>query len=756
MATDLNETERLHRLGLAIHWLRPKSKIPCRSGWSSGPREGWTALKNSYREGYNVGVRLGAASKVPDGYLAVLDVDIKSSDPKHQAEAKEKVLELFPEAKDAPKVWSGRGNGSAHYYVRLKEPSSGGETLARSPEEVEVKMPSVSPSAKELKKLTPKKIEKGLRLRAAWEVSLLSEGRQVVLPPSIHPDSGKPYRWARPFKENLNSVPTIEKPEIKEVKTSQVQSSPTPPTETMATFTRVNPHELGLKKEHVDMLMTGEGVEDRSAACFSLCLALLQRNVPESTILSLLTDKGLFLGRTAFDHAHTDRRERAAKWVERYCIAKAKQKIAESVLVADVFDVEEEWQKKLAFTQGPKGSPPKIKANFDNVILILQNVVGENLLIRNVFSNEDFWGIDTPWGYEAGQKRLAANEDALEVKKWASDQFQVDFPVSVIEEALTWITCQNEFHPVQDFLDSLSWDGVPRVENAFIHYMGANAMPKEYIRAVTRKFFLALIKRIYEPGCKMDSMPVLEGAQGIGKSSFGRILVGEEWFLDGLPDLADKDAALNLQGIWLCEMSELSSLYRSALEAAKGFIVRQTDKIRPPYGRRRVDLKRSTVFLGTTNEKDFLIDPTGNRRFWPLSVHQCRFKDLAKDREQLLAEAYFLYTFEEEPLYLSGSVKKMAEEIQDLRRIEDDADAMLDQLKTFFDKRVSGSGIDPNRFQVDELFKSGPLQTFQINTATRKSAAKALRKLKFRRRHTMRGNLWVKGSPSLDERARRK
>lgn len=736
---DLTEIERLHRLGFAIHWLRPKSKIPVRSGWTTARREPWQATKDRYREGCNVGVVLGAVSKMPDGYLAVVDLDVKSEDPKHRREAKEKALDLLPELKDAPKVWSGRGNGSAHYYVRLTQPLTGGETLARSKELVRVKMPSVTPSLKDQEGLPPHKIKAGYRLRAAWEISLMSQGRQVVLPPSIHPDSGQPYRWARPVGKSLTSLPIVTPPQVI---STPIAPPPQIPTAIAQGFERVNPLTLGLKPEHLAMLQTGEGVTDRSAALFSVCLALAQRKTPDATILSALTDKALYLGRTAYDHANTPQRDRAARWVERYCLTKAKQTVAENEFAADVFDCVEEWQKKLSFVQGPKGAPLKIKAVYENAILILQNVVGEDLLRRNLFSSEDFWNLDTPWGTLAGEKRSGSNEDALEVKKWAIDQFGVDFPVSVVEEALTWITLQNQFHPVRDFLGSLIWDGTPRVENAFRFYMGANAMPVLYIQAVTRKFFLALMKRIYEPGCKMDSMPVFEGAQGIGKSSFGRILVGEEWFLDGLPDLADKDAALSLQGIWLCEMSELSSLYRSAMESAKAFISRQVDKVRPPYGRRRIDLPRSTVFLGSTNDSEFLIDPSGNRRFWPLSVSQCRFKELARDRMQLLAEARFMYDFAEEPLYFKGALLKVAEKIQDAKRTEDDADAMQAKLAAFLKGPSEGIALDLSQFQLDDLFDVGPWQTFSKNMVTRKSAGRVLRAAGFEKHHTMTGKRW--------------
>src|SRR5690606_17733220 len=191
------------------------------------------------------------------------------------------------------------------------------------------------------------------------------------------------------------------------------------------------------------------------------------------------------------------------------------------------------------------------------------------------------------------------------------------FPTPVIEDALNRIAVKNGYHPVKDYLESLSWDGVPRIETAFKRYLKADA-PEPYLSEISRKFFLALVTRIYQPGAKFDTLPVFEGPQGIGKTSFGEILVGKRWHLDGLPKLTDKDAAVNIEGIWLVEFGELSSIYRSDREAAKSFITRTVDKFRPPYGHRRQDFPRQTLFYGTTDKKEYLTDDAGNRRYWPV------------------------------------------------------------------------------------------------------------------------------------------
>lgn len=729
---DFKEIKRLHKMGWAIHWLKPKSKVPLQSGWTKGPRASLDELKKLYREGLNVGVRLGEVSKLKNGYLAVIDLDIKSTENKHRLEAEKKLFEIFPEAKDSPLVFSGRGNGSAHYYVCLKKPLSGDNRKGQSAEVVKVVMPSAAPSNKEKAELSTVELKNGVRLRAAWEISLMSEGRQVVLPGSFHPDTGRLYKWARPVSEDGSNLPVLAVAPANSAVSKPENDKDTGPT----VFEEVDPDSLGLRPDQLAALKEGDGVEDRSAYCFSLSMALLQRKVSENQIVSLLTDKRFWLSQTAYDHAKTKSRARAALWVRKYCLAKAKQKVNESLFENEIFEEPADWHQTL--DQSDKG---KLRATFHNIVTILENELSPSLLKRNLFSNEDFFGMDTPWGAKEGEKRSGGSEDALRVKKWLIEKFDLEASVAIIEEALLFITTQNEFHPVKEFIEALEWDGVDRVATAFKTYLKAK-MPEPYLSDVSRKFFLAMIKRIYEPGCKFDHLPVLEGLQGIGKSSFGKILVGKEWFMDGLPDLADKDAALNLQGIWLVEMGELSSLYRSQLEAAKAFITRETDKVRPPYGRRRVDLPRQCVFLGTTDKHDYLQDPAGNRRFWPVKVLQVDFEGLERDRLQLIAEAKFIYDFAREPLYLTGKSKEQAVKIQELRRIETEGDSMETRFMKWLSQPEKERGMEISNIALEDLFDVGPFSVFQKSQSNRLWAANVLRKAGYRREHTREGKRW--------------
>lgn len=194
------------------------------------------------------------------------------------------------------------------------------------------------------------------------------------------------------------------------------------------------------------------------------------------------------------------------------------------------------------------------------------------------------------------------------------------------------------FHPITTWLDTLQWDGTHRLDNWLCHTFGAPDTP--YIRDVASKFLIAAVRRVRQPGCKFDYMPVLEGDQGIGKSTAIKTLFSENWFSDSIShDLASKDAAINLIGVWCLEMAEIDQLVRNDVETIKAFLSRATDKYRPPFGRSDVSRPRQGVLIGTTNASDYLRDSTGNRRFWPVPCQYANVEWIAAHRDQLWAEA---------------------------------------------------------------------------------------------------------------------
>lgn len=225
-----------------------------------------------------------------------------------------------------------------------------------------------------------------------------------------------------------------------------------------------------------------------------------------------------------------------------------------------------------------------------------------------------------------------------------------------VDDALALEFEKKKFHPIIDYIKSLKWDGVRRVDSLLIEYFGAEDNP--YTRAAIRKMLCAAVARVFDPGVKFDLVLILVGEQGTYKSTFVKKL-GRDWFSDTFTTVQGKESFEQLQGAWIVEIAELSGLKKAEVETIKHYVSKREDTFRPAYGRVIETYKRQCVFFGTTNSKDFLRDPTGNRRFMPISVNQHEAtKSVITDLDdatidQIWAEAYQLYKAGE-PLYLIG------------------------------------------------------------------------------------------------------
>jgi hypothetical protein len=220
----------------------------------------------------------------------------------------------------------------------------------------------------------------------------------------------------------------------------------------------------------------------------------------------------------------------------------------------------------------------------------------------------------------------------------ARDAYGVDFNKTNVGDALETIGLQNHFDPVVEYLAALKWDGVPRLDTWLARYLAAE--DSELIRQFGRLTLIAAVRRARSPGTKFDQILVLEGGEGTGKSQAVRILAGEDHFSDAtLLHLDAKAQQENTEGVWIYELSELNGIKRTDAESLKQFASRPDDRARPAYGRYLQTRPRRCIFIGTTNRNDYLVSDTGNRRFWPVKTGRVDLGGLARDRDQLWAEA---------------------------------------------------------------------------------------------------------------------
>jgi predicted P-loop ATPase len=246
------------------------------------------------------------------------------------------------------------------------------------------------------------------------------------------------------------------------------------------------------------------------------------------------------------------------------------------------------------------------------------------------------------------------------------------------------------FHPVREVLDALNWDGTPRLDTFLIEYFHADDTP--YIRAISPRWLISGVARIYDPGCQCDYLPIFEGPQGKQKSKALRVLaLRDHWFTDRLSHLQSKDAGLETAGVFIIEIAELDPLLRATSSAAKAYVTRRDDRLRPPYGKHVISKLRQCIFAGTITPPvgGYFKDPTGARRFWPILCHGMIDLDgLKQVRDQLWAEAVHRYKAGEPHWLETPELEALAEAEQALRFI---VDPWAEIIRKWFDGRFDAS-----------------------------------------------------------------
>lgn len=316
----------------------------------------------------------------------------------------------------------------------------------------------------------------------------------------------------------------------------------------------------------------------------------------------------------------------------------------------------------------------------------------------------------------------------------------------VADAALT-VARHLQYHPIRDQLRSLHHDGRERLDSWLVRHAGAADTP--YSRAVGRKFLIQMVARVMEPGCKADHTLVLSGPQGQNKSTACRVLAGAEYFSDTLPSIAgDKtDAIRHLQGKWLVELAELAPSRKSEAEDLKAFLSGAVDRVRLPYARFDESFPRQCVFVGTTNDDQFLRDATGGRRFWPVAVGQViDVEALASERDQLFAEAVTAYDAGE-PWWLDRDFE--AEHARPVQEAARESDSWADDVAEWLDKPeddFDGPGEVKAEVTLSGVMGALGLTSGQQTRANQKRVADILRTLGWAKIHTRQGKRWARAA----------
>ncbi|MBQ9664610.1 MAG: hypothetical protein IJV40_15805 [Oscillospiraceae bacterium] len=363
------------------------------------------------------------------------------------------------------------------------------------------------------------------------------------------------------------------------------------------------------------------------------------------------------------------------------------------------FADEEDWKKNLTFDKAGK-----IVNTLDNLLLILENDPQLQAIAFNQLSDGMEIRGQVPWKHP---NKYWRDQDDAQLVSYIELHYG-KFSARYYDVAVTKVADDRSYHPIKNYLASLPpWDGVPRVDTLLIDYLGAK--DNEYVRAVTRKTLCAAVKRVMEPGCKFDTMLVMNGPQGIGKSTLIQRLAGE-WFCDSvtLNEAKDKTAAEKLQGYWIHEIGELAGMRKAEVETLRSFLSRQNDVYRAAFGKRATPHLRQCIFFGTTNaENGYLRDTTGNRRFWPVKTpglgEKASWELKEDDVKQIWAET-LVYVEKGESLILEKRLAKMAEaEQRDAMESDEREGIVKNYLETLLPENWDGMDL----FQRREFLSGG-------------------------------------------------
>ena len=743
----LEENRGLILAGGAIVVLRPNDKMPTESNWTQQERWTWDEAKKKFPDGCNIGVRLGKPSQIDGLYLFGVDLDIRSTEPRHLEEAIAAVARHIPEYNSLAVVISGSGGPSRHLYG-LSEEEPRTKKLASSPDKI---------------------VGRDGKSHSAWELDIGGTGRQFVLPPSIHPITRKLYRWEAGRPPNWHDLTIIS-------------------TATMRSW--VPEDKLTTKQRDTvgDDLAAWYAQQPRHFSTDEIAWILDTLASHSTTRRKFIDDydgwlhvgmalhhqsKGAEWGFEqwcdfAADYEEFDEDEHWFKWKSfgkrsggKPLTMATLQSEAKNIEIAastgslrpdtpiemlpndfiapnplpDDADIEDDnpvpfrddWMKALKraeremeeehdfqwrkeFDRSEKTD--HIKTNVNNVSLIVANdwrlkgwlayneftgeqVQREELKRRSIammdLPQRDFVGGDNlSKEHEHNLRLFLAKPPIGKNPGYGMNPTDRDLKTAIVA------ACRNNrFHPIRNYLNGRRWDGVPRIETMFIRFLGTP--DDQYHRDVATMIMVAGVARVFEPGCKFDHAVILEGKEGLRKSSFIReIAARPQWFGELHGDFGDRKGLVEqMQGNWQIEMPELSGFGRSAVLKVKAFMSARSDNVRLAYEARSAEFLRQCILWGSTNDRQYLQSETGERRFWPVEVRiEIDTYALRAVIDQIWAEAVHIYRTmragvgtvlgpgKELPLFLKNpEAKALAFEYQGSRKVETVSDILLGQIE---------------------------------------------------------------------------
>ncbi|MEF9966870.1 virulence-associated E family protein [Anaerorhabdus sp.] len=359
-----------------------------------------------------------------------------------------------------------------------------------------------------------------------------------------------------------------------------------------------------------------------------------------------------------------------------------------------------DWMKELEVDK--RGNYESTSFNFKHILrndLKLKNIGGYNSFTRQVEVTGKL-----PWNENKFIRRWDDFDDAG-IRSYIEDIYKLASP-GKLQDAIAVVQKEREFNSVKDYLEPLVWDGQERIDLLLVDFLGAE--DTSYTRGVTRKTLIGAVARIYHPGCKMDNSLILVGKQGTGKSTFvQRLAKKNEWYSDSLFTFNGKEALEAVQGKWIIELAELAAIKGSEIEKVKQFITKTVDDFRGAYKRNSESNLRQNIFIGSTNEREFLRDATGNRRFWPVDIGIIDNKlDLFKDFnskyvDQVWAEAKEAYLSGEE-WHADKELSQLAYEHQENHSEES---ASLGLIREYLERNLPDDWDDMKQDERLEFFQ---------------------------------------------------